>query len=460
MYCWFYDEWNLGRPVRKSRPSDDGSRYEDKSVVSDPFADPTDGSGADTGIEARWDAHCRVQEGMSRWSGRALIGLFAQAALFIYLEIMMLEYIVAAALWGGDDYADAWDGRGWCDLTIRVQLMAQFGITGSIFCILLNLMMILLANRWTEYWFNSKHTKTAVELFSVVGFPLLIAVFVYFALYFRYAITQCTGCRLVFLKYGISLLLYYFWLLLWAVLCFVTALATLAVFFAKRKNTRNILQCTNSGYSLRRFSKMLIFCSLVIGAMFPLKVLSLVLNMNGWQPQFKPDFSRKLYWDTILRLPYNSFDDAERWIQIAMSVIGFALFGLGEDAVRMYVDWLETVPGGSRLVQRWCAWQESRKVVKKQNYISRNTTSSTQYSSDFGSDKDYVQESPVSSWELDDVKSDGRSPYDDYVSTPSSQLTTARDEDIRHELRQAELDLLDEDIRRDLRRMGLEYTDI
>ncbi|KAG7822576.1 hypothetical protein KL909_003741 [Ogataea angusta] len=288
---------------------------------------------------------------------------------------MMLEYIVAAAIWAGDDYVDAWDGKGWCDLTIRVQLMAQFGITGSIFCILLNLMMILLANRWTEYWFNSRRTKTAIELFSVVG-------------------------------------------------------------------------------------KMLIFCSLVIGAMFPLKILSLVLNMNGWQPQFKPDFSRKLYWDTILRLPYNSFDDAERWIQIAMSVVGFALFGLGEDAVYMYVDWLESVPGGSRLVQRWRAWQESRKVVKKQNYISRNTTSSTQYSTDSGSYKEYVQDSPVSSWELDDTKSGGRSAYDDYVSTPSSQLTTPRDEDIRHELRQAELDLLDEDIRRDLRRMGLEYTDI
>ncbi|KAG7743458.1 hypothetical protein KL932_002199 [Ogataea haglerorum] len=415
MYCWLYDECTLGGSVRMSRSSDDESGYDDKSVVSDPFADPVDGSVAGADVEARWAAHCRVQECMS---------------------------------------------RGWCDLTVRVQLMAQFGITGSIFCILLNLMMILLANRWTEYWFNSKRTKTAIELFSVVGFPLLIAVFVYFALYFRYAITQCTGCRLVFLKYGISMLLYYFWLLLWAVLCFVTALVTLAVFFAKRKNTRNILQCTNSGYSLRRFSKMLIFCSLVIGAMFPLKILSLVLNMNGWQPQFKPDISRKLYWDTILRLPYNSFDDAERWIQIAMSMVGFALFGLGEDAVYMYVDWLESVPGGSRLVQRWRAWRESRKVVKKQNYVSRNTTAKTQYSTDSGSYKEYVQDSPVSSWELDDVKSGGRSLYDDYVSTASSQLTTPHDEDIRRELRQAELDLLDEDIRRDLRRMGLEYTDI
>ncbi|OBA13754.1 uncharacterized protein OGAPODRAFT_10419 [Ogataea polymorpha] len=89
MYCWFYDEWNLGRSVRKSRPSDDGSRYEDKSVVSDPFADPTDGSGADTGIEARWDAHCRVQEGMSRWSGRALIGLFAQACLGMVVALAL-----------------------------------------------------------------------------------------------------------------------------------------------------------------------------------------------------------------------------------------------------------------------------------------------------------------------------------------------------------------------------------
>ncbi|KAH3667291.1 hypothetical protein OGAPHI_002940 [Ogataea philodendri] len=379
------------------------------------------------------------------------------SALLVYLEIWMIQGLVGTIIWGGDNFVDNWDGRGWCDLIVRVQIMAQIGIPGAIFCISLNLLLILMANKWTEMWFSRWKTKMAFELFCVLGFPVLVAAFVYFGMMFRYGITQCAGCRLMMANYGISVLLYYFWLFFWAVLGFITAAGTLVVFFVKRTNTRNILQCTNSGYSLRKFNKLLLFSVLVIAAMFPLKLVSLILMVRDMKPGFKPDFAKNLYWDIILRIPYKASQDAERWILISVSIVSFCLFGLGEDAVQMYVGWVESVPAGRKMTKTYRNWRDSRHVAKQQNYLTRHASERTLESP---ISKEYSQKSPVSSWEMDEVKSYGRSVDTASISMDNSQATTPKDEDIRRELRQAELDLLDQDIRRDLHRMGLNYSDI
>lgn len=272
-------------------------------------------------------------------------------AIVCYLQIQLINGFVNVIIWGGSNYFNSWNGKGWCDLIIRLQAGTTVGLASSAFCILLKLFFIFLANDVTVFWFDNKYAQPVTEVFFSFGFPLLVAIFSYFAMPTRYQIFKYTGCVATYAGYTISLLVYYFWIFFFSFMCLILSVATLMIFYMKRKAAKDILLCTNSRLSFKRFARLLIFCIIVT-------ILSIVLSsllaytIRGMQPTF---YDKKVmqneFWGLIFFFKHDNAQDYTRWIIIVLSFTNFVIFGFGSDATEMYCDIIKKLPCGERFLQ-------------------------------------------------------------------------------------------------------------
>lgn len=274
--------------------------------------------------------------------------------ILIYSEIMMINGFIGAVVWGGSNYITAWDGKGWCDLMIRFQLAIAIGISSSISCVSLNLLMIFLTNKATNIWFNNRWIKPTVEIFCSIIFPFIISGVVYFAQTSRYMIIQYSGCYPILTTESISIVVFYLWIFLWSFIGTLLSLVTLFLYFRKRRAAREILVCTNSGLSVRRFIRLLSFCILVICSSI---VFSAIIGSNLTIQKDK-FYNEKLVhgknWGFIFKTKYLPTTDTNRWVLIYISFISFILFGIGQDAKTMYVTLLNKIPFFGKKILNLC----------------------------------------------------------------------------------------------------------
>lgn len=272
--------------------------------------------------------------------------------LLVYLEVMMINGLVGAIVWGGQGYFSAWDGKGWCDIMIRFQLAVSVGISSTISCISFNLLMIFLTNRMTTFWFGNKWIKPTTEIFFSIIFPFIISGISYFAQSSRYVINQFSGCSVILTTESISILVFYVWIFFWCFVGLVISLTTLVLYYLKRKAAKEILVCTNSGLSVRRFIRLLSYCILVIIAAI---VFSAIIGSNlNIKPHsfYDKDVIHNSSWGFIFKVPHVDTVDTNKWVLIAISLVSFFLFGIGEDAKIMYVSILNKLPFGEFVINK------------------------------------------------------------------------------------------------------------
>lgn len=273
--------------------------------------------------------------------------------LLIYLELMMIDGFVGAVVWGGNSYIQSWDGKGWCDIMIRLQLATSIGITSSISCVSFNLLMIFLTNRATTFWFGNKWVKSFVEIFVSIVFPFVISGVAYFAQTSRYAIHQYIGCSVALVNESISVVTFYLWIFFWCFIGTTISIITLFLYFKKRKASKEILLCTNSGLSVKRFIRLLIYCILVICSSI---IFSAII---GSELVITPDIfddekiTHGQFWGMILKYPHSNAVDINQWTLISISFVSFFLFGVGYDAKNMYVSIIEKLPFGGNILEKF-----------------------------------------------------------------------------------------------------------
>lgn len=275
--------------------------------------------------------------------------------LLAYVQLMMINGFVGAIIWGGKNYAYAWNGEGWCDIMIRLQLAISVGISSSITCVSLNLLVIFLTNSATTFWFSNKWVKPSVEIFCSIIFPFIVSGATYFAQTTRYIINQYSGCSPALANYGVSIVTFYLWIFLWSFLGTVVSGTTLVLFFKKRKAAKEILVCTNSGLSVKKFVRLLAYCVMVITTSIVFSVI-LGSNINVEKGSFyDKDKIHPKTWGYVFKLQHISSTDINKWVLITISFISFFLFGIGQEAKSMYLSFLEVTPGGRYLI-KCCGW--------------------------------------------------------------------------------------------------------
>ncbi|KAG7661070.1 STE3 [[Candida] subhashii] len=255
--------------------------------------------------------------------------------LLVWLMFLDLNGFINVVIWGGDNFYQAWDGKGWCDVTALLEVGSNVGKICAITALALNLYMILSAKN-PEYTQNTSWKKLVIDLSICLITPIFIMSTSFIVQISRYDIIKYSGCMMIFSETDATIGLQYIWGVIWSVPALILCSLTLVTFFQKRKDANDILLCTNSGLNLKRFARLLIFCILVIIAMVPIATYHFYQKASGEVAKFVWSEVHSWAWGLPLYLDYGMLPLYSRFINFALSVITFLLFGLGADAVEMY----------------------------------------------------------------------------------------------------------------------------
>ncbi|EMG47822.1 STE3 Pheromone a factor receptor [Candida maltosa Xu316] len=255
--------------------------------------------------------------------------------LIFWLMYVDLNGFISSMVWGRDDFENSWDGKVWCDITIRLDVGATVGKCSAIACLAMNLFMLLYAKH--PIFLNQKSwKKIAIDLSMCLITPIFVMVVQYVILYYRYCIVRYQGCTAIYATTNATIGLYVVWPLVWSLVALVFGILTLVTFFKKRKDVKDILLCTNSGLNITRFARLLIFSCLIVLAMLPLAIYYFFSQANQSQYPFVWREVHHSDWGEIYFYDLGFFTLYDKLVNCIVSVLAFLIFGLGSDAIGMY----------------------------------------------------------------------------------------------------------------------------
>ncbi|QLG75025.1 hypothetical protein HG535_0H03520 [Zygotorulaspora mrakii] len=264
--------------------------------------------------------------------------------LITWLLLMDVTFLISAAIWSGEEFATRWSGKGWCDIITKLQVGANVGIACAVTTIVSNLHIVLKADSVIPEVNSWK--KICRDLVMCLATPITVMALSYIVQLSRFGIGRYYGCTNLLSPTWVTTVLYTMWALIWSAAAAVYATLVLVIFYRKRKDVRDILHCTNSKLNLTRFSRLLIFCFLIILVIFPLAVYAVVEDIRNLTGTYSFKQTHQPYmWRTIIKFDQGkSF--ASVWLYILMSLMVFFIFGLGTDALHLYSNFLKKIKLG------------------------------------------------------------------------------------------------------------------
>ncbi|KAF2666259.1 STE3-domain-containing protein [Microthyrium microscopicum] len=263
---------------------------------------------------------------------------FAAICMICWFFAIQLTYVINPIIWPRDNTFEWYDGKGLCDLEIRVLLGANVGIPGCITCIVLRLAAILntQSKNFSKTRVNPRNRKV-MEFFLCIGFPIFYIIIYYLVQSDRYDIFAITGCDWQVDRSWPSVVLILIWPLVITTFNAYLACLILIRMYKYRRNFATIM--TSASTTKSRFNRLLCISILLIFAVLPLAVASLVyiatqefhgfswndVHYVNWGPRMIPTNGQLAHWDSI--------------IAIISGYILFLAFGLGNDALDMYKQW-------------------------------------------------------------------------------------------------------------------------
>ncbi|CAK9438465.1 uncharacterized protein LODBEIA_P26890 [Lodderomyces beijingensis] len=255
--------------------------------------------------------------------------------LMFWLMLINIICFINTMIWSGENFSEVYDGQGWCDVTIKLEVGANIGKLCAIACLAMNLYMILCAKH--PVFMDSKNwRKKAIDLSICLVFPIFMMAVNYVIQAKRYTIFRYRGCVATYSYTGATIGLYLVWPIVWSAVAAIFAVLTLYKYLQKRKDVKDILLCTNSGLNLKRFARLLIFSLLIIFAMTPLSIYYFVDSVKYIQGPFSWSQTHDDNWGEIDFYDFGFATMIDKSVNAALSIIAFLLFGLGTDAVGMY----------------------------------------------------------------------------------------------------------------------------
>ncbi|CAH6719576.1 pheromone a factor receptor [[Candida] jaroonii] len=257
--------------------------------------------------------------------------------LIFWLLFSNLTGFVDAIIWSGDDFYDQYDGRGLCDVTIKLKLGSVTGKLCAVSALSLQLFMILRANN-LRFMNNRTKFKIIFDCVFCLTTPVIIMSLSYLVQGARIGVLRYYGCSGIYYSW-VYLVIQSSMMLMWSLVATVLAVLTVYTYFRKKIDVKDILKCTNSGLNLKRFARLLIFSSIIILTLTPLSIYTFVGDVTTEQFRMRYNFHfihNPLLWN------YTYFVEAPlkilyfRWIDIGLSIITFLIFGIGTDAIELY----------------------------------------------------------------------------------------------------------------------------
>ncbi|CCG81872.1 Pheromone receptor a [Taphrina deformans PYCC 5710] len=272
--------------------------------------------------------------------------------LCVWLAVFNSISFINGIVWNGDITDASPSGKGYCDISSRLQIVAQPALMGCAIAILRYLSQILSSKGASATTRANRNKKNLIDLATIFTVPILILILQLIVDRERYAIAPFIGCALLVIPpYSPYLILIFIWAPIMGIIAFVYAILILVALNKKRREFREILRNSQSGLDLNRFTRLFLLAFLAIFLIAPVNFVKFYSQMqavgSGGLYQADGDFK------TIYRLPVE-VDEAQLWplwFAALISIVFAALFGFGKEAFGNYRRWIAAVPGASKLIE-------------------------------------------------------------------------------------------------------------
>lgn len=203
-------------------------------------------------------------------AGRAVLPKEAKATrCCAHLDYLMplcaqCHRVTYASLWHGTKFYSRYDGLIFCDIFSRVQAFASIGVMCGVTAVLRNLYELIRLQGPSLSRIPGKHAWKGylVDLSICAAFPIIQSPLLYLVQVRRYIIVENIGCSLLLSDSWLSLLLYYIWFAIWALIAAVYAILTIRLFFSRDDDLDNVFVTIEIGITKSYFIKILIFALL------------------------------------------------------------------------------------------------------------------------------------------------------------------------------------------------------
>ncbi|KAF0278000.1 hypothetical protein FOG50_01144 [Hanseniaspora uvarum] len=280
--------------------------------------------------------------------------------LLAWLFLYNLKTFVDATIWSKDiiDLMTGWDGKGWCDVIIYIEVGAYVAVPCCVCRLAYELTTIIKAENILPD--RSKLTYILKELAICNSLSFLCMLMSYFIQINRYGLTTYNGCQPFLSATWVTILLYSIWPFFVSTLGTFFSFRLLYIFYQKRRDAKDILHCTDSGLTLSRFSRFIFFCMLIILIMFPVSIYNFINTCTKVKGRYSYHKYHKdgAWWE----IPKIGTDRAfySVWIYMAMAYASFFIFGTSTDALNMYLDLLKKLGLKNFIERKQAKMQEKR----------------------------------------------------------------------------------------------------
>ncbi|KAI5806493.1 pheromone A receptor-domain-containing protein [Peziza echinospora] len=289
-----------------------------------------------------------------------------------------------AFIWSADKNIYAlWDGKIFCDVEVKIIIAAGVGKICGLAAISRNLAGVMKEDRAVVKTRGEKRRERVQDLVICFGLPVWTVCVHYFVQPDRYWLLGVQGCTPSIDNSWPSIVLEF----IWPPIAALAAVYYSAIVFIRLRRHRRefdqILTNSSSQSSTKsRFYRLYAYTIILVVVLLPVNLYILAMNLKVQRQPYSWSRVHGDEWKWIFRIPYIGEANFDRWIDVGAGILLFLFFGLGNDAMGMYREWLILVPGVQKAWERAMRGRKEKRRVKNQNQ-NWSETSDTQ-SGSFG----------------------------------------------------------------------------
>lgn len=132
----------------------------------------------------------------------------AAACLVGWILLNNIINVINVILWPNDEWKTWYDGRGLCDIEVKIQVARSTALPAAMFCILKSLANVMNTKKVNLAPSKAQRMRSlALDLSMCLGLPLIVMFFHYIVQEARYAIAGISGCEPTQVTSWLSILL-------------------------------------------------------------------------------------------------------------------------------------------------------------------------------------------------------------------------------------------------------------
>ena len=261
----------------------------------------------------------------------------ATSVLISWIVLENIFNLINPLLWPTNDFANAWNGAGLCDVESKLRLAASIGYVGALVCIYRHLAVILNTEQIVLVPSPAqRRRRIAIEMALCFGFPVYIMIAGYIVQSGRYYILAIAGCVPMLDSSWLSVVL----VLIWPGVMWVVAAGYCSIIIHRlikyRRQVSGILSSPHSRYNQSQFIRLFAMATALIVIFFPVALYIFVLNLSFPGMRRTYSWSRVHNWTPVYFTRSYGGETFDCWVEVATGYVVFISFGFGRDALLTY----------------------------------------------------------------------------------------------------------------------------